>query len=136
MKRLFMSPICPLQCLETCINVSMTLELISHRESWLPVKAVAQRCFVKTVLLEILQNSQENTCARVFFLIKLRALVCNFIKKESLALVFLYEFCEIFKNNYCYGTSPVAAFVPGRFSRFLVFSVSCSSFAHEVWVMK
>ena len=29
--------------------------------------------FVEMVFLEILQNSQENTCARVAFLIKLRA---------------------------------------------------------------
>ena len=43
-----------------------------------PAEAVAQRCSVKKVLLEISQNSQENTCARVSFLIKLRA--CNFIK--------------------------------------------------------
>ena len=36
-------------------------------------EAVAQRCSVKKVLLEISQNSQENTCARVSFLIKLQA---------------------------------------------------------------
>ena len=35
------------------------------------VKAVAQRCSMKKVFLEISQNSQENTCARVSFLIKL-----------------------------------------------------------------
>ena len=35
-------------------------------------KAVAQRCSVKTMSLEISQNSQENTCARVSFLIKLQ----------------------------------------------------------------
>ena len=43
------------------------------------------------VFLEILQNSQENTCARVSFLIK-------FFKKETLALVFSCEFCKISKN--------------------------------------
>ena len=32
---------------------------------------VARRCSVKKVFLEILQNSQENTYARVSFLIKL-----------------------------------------------------------------
>ena len=37
-------------------------------------KAGIQRCFVKKVFLEILQNSQENTCARVSFLINLQAL--------------------------------------------------------------
>ena len=35
-------------------------------------EAIAQRCSVKKVFLEILQNSQENTYARVSFLIKLQ----------------------------------------------------------------
>ena len=34
------------------------------------IEAVPQRCSVKNVLLEISQNSQENTCATVSFLIK------------------------------------------------------------------
>ena len=41
--------------------------------------------------LEISQNSRENSCARVSFLIKFQA---KFIKKEILAQVFSYEFCE------------------------------------------
>ena len=52
------------------------------------------------MLLEISQNSQENTYARDSFLIKLQASSCNFIKKESLALVFSCEFCEICKNTF------------------------------------
>ena len=36
-------------------------------------EAVVQRCSAKKVFLEISQNSQENTCARVCFLIKLQA---------------------------------------------------------------
>ena len=55
---------------------------------------VFRMCSVKKVFLEILQNSQENTCARVSFLI------CNFIKKETLAQVFSCEFCEISKNTF------------------------------------
>ena len=35
-------------------------------------EAVAQMCSVKKVFLEISKNSQENTCARVSFLIKLQ----------------------------------------------------------------
>ena len=66
------------------------------------IEAVAQRCSVKNVFLEISQNSQEDTCARVSFL-------KNFIKKESLAQVFSYEFCEISKNTFFYRTPPVAA---------------------------
>ena len=42
-------------------------------------EAVVQGCSVKKVFLEISQNSQENTCARVSFLIKLQAEACNFI---------------------------------------------------------
>ena len=36
-------------------------------------ETVAQRCSVKKMFLEISQNSQENTYARVSFLIKLQA---------------------------------------------------------------
>ena len=32
------------------------------------------------------------------FLIKLQASSCNFIKRETLALVFSYESCEVFQN--------------------------------------
>ena len=32
-----------------------------------PTEAVVQRCSVKNGFLEISQNSQKNTCARVFF---------------------------------------------------------------------
>ena len=37
-------------------------------------EAVAQRCSVKKVFLEITQNSQENTCARDSFLNKVAGL--------------------------------------------------------------
>ena len=42
---------------------------------YMNTEAVIQRCSVKKVLLEISQNSQEHTCARVSFLIKKEALV-------------------------------------------------------------
>ena len=61
-------------------------------------EAVAQRFSVKKVFLGISQNSQENTCAWVCFLIKLPE-TCNFIKKETLAQVFSTELCEISKNT-------------------------------------
>ena len=73
-------------------------------------EAVVQRCSVKKVFLEILQTSQENTCVRVSFLIKLKALGLQlYIKKETLAQVFLCEFCEISKNTFSYRTPPVTA---------------------------
>ena len=45
-------------------------------------EAVGQRCSVKKAFLEILQNSQENSCDRASFLIKLQTEACNFIKKR------------------------------------------------------
>ena len=69
-------------------------------------EAVIRRCSVKDVFLEILQNPQENTCARDSFT---EPQACNFIKKESLAQVFSFEFCEIVKNNFFHRTPPVAA---------------------------
>ena len=76
------------------------------------MEAVTWRSSLKRVFLEILQNSLENTCARVFFAgisfsIKLQADVCNFIKKETLApQVFP---CEYSKNTFSYRTPLVAA---------------------------
>ena len=52
-------------------------------------EAVAQRCFVKKVFLELSQNSHENTGARDSFLIELQTKACNFIKKVSDTGVFL-----------------------------------------------
>ena len=52
------------------------------------------------MFLETSQNSQENTCARVSFLIKLQAEACTFIKNETLAQMVSYEFCKISKNNF------------------------------------
>ena len=46
--------------------------MIVRRKFEHATEAVAQRCCVKNLFLEISQNSQENTCARVPFLIKLQ----------------------------------------------------------------
>ena len=53
----------------------------------------------KKVFLEISQHSQENTCTRVSFLIKLQA-SGNLLKKETLAQVFSCEVCEISINTF------------------------------------
>ena len=60
-------------------------------------EAVARMCSVKKVVLKISQSSQENTSARVSFLIKLQVETCNFIKEKTLAQAFSYEFSEMFK---------------------------------------
>ena len=74
-------------------------------------EAVAQRCSVKKLFLEISQKSQENNCARSLFYQNCRPEACNFIKEETLAQVFLCEFCGISKNTFLYRTPLVAAFV-------------------------
>ena len=55
---------------------------------------------MKKIFLNISQNPQETTCARVYFLIKLHAESCNFSKKDTLTQVFSCEFCKIFKNSF------------------------------------
>ena len=56
------------------IIITFMLQLFNNnRETMLHAEAVVQSCSVKKVFLEISQNSQENTCARVSFLIKLQA---------------------------------------------------------------
>ena len=54
--------------------------------------------FCKKGILRISEHSQENTCARVSFLIKLQALDLQLYYKETLRLVFSCEFCEISMN--------------------------------------
>ena len=61
-------------------------------------EAVARRCSAKKLFLEISQDSRENNlCQSLFF------------KKEILAHVFSFEFCEISKNTYSYRRPLVAA---------------------------
>ena len=70
---------------------------------WSGYRSSHQKCSVRKVFLKISQNSQENTCARVSFLIKLQVSglqVFNFIKKKTLAQVFSWEFCKVFKNTF------------------------------------
>ena len=71
--------------------------------------AVTQKCSVKKVLLQILQNSHENTCARVSFSKKASDLQLCF-KRDSGTGVFL-RICEAFKNSFFHKTPPVDAFV-------------------------
>ena len=79
----------------TLVNNLNPAELFSYFHTCI---SSHQRCSIKKVFLKILPNSQENTCARAFFLIKLQA--CYFIKKETLTLVLSYEFCQFFKNTF------------------------------------
>ena len=58
--------------------------------------------FYKMDVLE-LQNSQKNTNSGVSFSPEIALLlfaVCKFIKKEALAQLSFYEFCENFKKTF------------------------------------
>ena len=85
-------------------NITFQIDICIMLNKWsgkqVQSEADVQRCYVKKVFLEISQNSQENTCAKVSFSIRLQAQACNFIKRETLAQVFSREFCEISKNTY------------------------------------
>ena len=48
--------------------------------------------FYKKVFLKVSQNSQETTCVRASFLLKLQ-------EKETTVQLFFCEFCEIFKSK-------------------------------------
>ena len=79
---------------------------------------------LEEVILEISQNSQKSTCAKVSFLI-------NFIKKEALAQMFSCELCEISKNTFFYRTPAVAA------SYFeIVIIRNFHTFHNSRWVLK
>ena len=63
------------------------------------------------MFLRILQNSQENTCARASFLNKFARLKsATSLKTDSM---YSCEFCEIFKNTFVYRTPLVAASLTG-----------------------
>ena len=68
------------------------------------------------LVLEISQNSQENTYVSASFLVKLQTEAPNFIKKETMAYMFSCELCEISRNTFCYRASPVAASVLLKYS--------------------
>ena len=72
-----------LRCL-TGFRIHLCISYSRHRTSH-------QRCSIRKAFLEISHNSQENTCARVFF---------NKVTGLTLAQVFSCEFWEISKNTF------------------------------------
>ena len=72
----------------------IAISLFSFREP------AARKHPVKKAFLKIDQISQEDTCVRVSFVIKLQVtyLSLNFDKKMTLAKVFSCEICKIFKS--------------------------------------
>ena len=64
------------------------------------VRSRHRRSSAKKVFLKISQNSQENTCARVSFLIKLQDLGLQLYWIRDSSTDILCGFCEIFKNTF------------------------------------
>ena len=62
-------------------------------------KSRHQRCSIKKVFLEILQNSLENTCARVSFLIKLQAFFVLFLQNTSGRLLLSFVNMYLVQEN-------------------------------------
>ena len=69
-------------------------------------EAVVRRCSVKKVL-EILENSHENTCARGSFLIYLQT--STLLKKRLRYRCFPVNFAKFLRTTFFYETPPVAA---------------------------
>ena len=54
------------------VRTTISIQLRKRETPTETAEVVVWRCSVKKVFLEISQNSQENTCAKVFYLIKLQ----------------------------------------------------------------
>ena len=88
--------------LKSCGRNSQSLNATKHRNS-------CPEVFCKKGVLRNFAKFTGKHLCQSLFLIKLLALPCNFIKKETLIQVFSCEFYEISKCNFCYRTPPVAA---------------------------
>ena len=65
-------------------------------------------CSAEKVFLEISQNSYENTCARVSFLIKLQARGLQlYYEREPGKGVFLWILRNFYKNTFSYNTPTI-----------------------------
>ena len=71
--------------------IFQTLNIIAKAYFKKEFRSSHRRCFIKKVLLKISQNSQENTCARVSFLMNLQVLgLQRYEKRKSGTCVSLW----------------------------------------------
>ena len=89
-----------------------------YTAKYLVSEAVVRSCSVKKVFLEISQNSQENTCARVSFLIKLPASCLQlYLKRDSGAGFFLWIFRNFLEHLLLQNTSGGCFWLMRRFTK-------------------
>ena len=91
------------------MNIEWVVELLLITGCIGHTRSSHEKFSVKKVLLEISQNSQENTCVGVSFLIKLQGSGLQLYKKGDSGTGAFLEFCDISQNTYSYRTPLVAA---------------------------
>ena len=100
-------------------------------------ETVARRCFFKKMLLKISQNSQENTCAKSLFLIKLQA-TTTLLKRRLWRRCFPVNFPEFLRTPFFQHFLRVAAFEVVRtyFISLIYSSYSISSINFDFLLLK
>ena len=79
-------------------DISRTSKTSAYISNCTPKEEVAERCSVKKVFLETLQNLQENTCARISFLIKFRP--ATLLKKRLWHRCFRLNFAKFLRTPF------------------------------------
>ena len=87
----------------------MTKRLLSWAKFW-SIRSSRPELFCEMVLLEISQNSQENSCVRASFLIKLQvSRPATLFKKRPWHRCFPVNFAKFLRTLFYYRTPPVDA---------------------------
>ena len=92
--------------------------MINIFSEFIHIEAVARRCSLKNVVLKISQNSLENTCVAISFLIKVQARPATLLKKRLQNRCFPVNFVKYLRTLLLQNTSG------GCFSSKKVLSVS------------
>ena len=83
---------------------------INHFHQKFPTQRSSRpEVFCKKGVLRNFVKFTGNTCAKVYFWIKLQVETCNFTKNETLTQAFYSGLCKISKNTFPYRTPLVAA---------------------------
>ena len=77
---------------------------------------------------DVLKKFTENHYCQSLFLINCRPQACNSIKKETLAQVFSYEFCKIFKKTF------FIEHIQWLFSEYVFFWTVCCTLSHSYFL--
>ena len=95
----------PLILTQTRKNLNFVLEKYESGQVLFYNKTLLSRSILKEVfckkgVFRNSQNSQENTCVRIFLKIKLQTEACNFIKKKLLHRCFSVNFAKFLRTPF------------------------------------